>query len=80
MNKEKIKEGEMSENTKENTEPLFMKYFVLNPNKKDIYGLASRNAMVTYARTIEEDNPKMSMDLLNWVHGIEVKLLREDVK
>lgn len=56
---------------------LVMKYFVVNPNKLGPYGKASREAMYTYARSIEEENPKLSTDLLGWLRGIEQDLIEK---
>jgi len=60
------KEGEMA--------GLEMKYFVLNPNKNDRYGRASRNAIRTYAIDIETEDPQLANDLVNWLALIEEKL------
>ncbi len=48
-----------------------MKYFVLNPNKLDRYGVASRTAMLSYAAAIHEENPELAVGLETWVHEIE---------
>ena len=53
---------------------LFMKYFVLEPNKNDAYGEASRNAMTEYATSIAKENPGLSDDILKWVHEINTVL------
>ena len=53
---------------------LEMKYFVLNPNKNDRYGRASRNAIRTYAIDIETEDPQLANDLVNWLALIEEKL------
>lgn len=53
---------------------LIMKYFVLNPTKKDAYGIASRMALLSYADSIEEENPALSEDIRVWVDGIELDL------
>jgi len=53
---------------------LFMKYFVLEPNKNDAYGEASRNAMSEYAASIAKENSGLSDDLLKWVHEINTVL------
>lgn len=50
---------------------LLMKYFVLNPSKKDEYGRASRNAMLMYALTIKDTNKELATDLRQWVKSIE---------
>ena len=53
---------------------LQMKYFVLNPNKKDVYGEASRCAMLAYADAIEEENHDLWLDLVEWIARIERKM------
>jgi len=53
---------------------LFMKYFVLEPNKNDAYGEASRNAMTEYAASIAKENPNLADDLLKWIHEINTIL------
>lgn len=55
----------------ENNEGLTMKYFVLNPNKKDAYGLASRHAILMYASHIQHENPKLAEDLREWIYSID---------
>jgi hypothetical protein len=45
---------------------LEMKYFVLNPNKDDAYGQASREAVFAYAESIKDENPKLSRQLKLW--------------
>jgi hypothetical protein len=49
---------------------LQMKYFVLSPTKKDIYGKASRMAIYEYAKVIGKTNKKFSEDLINWMHTL----------
>ena len=51
-------------------EGLKMKYFVLNPTKDDDYGVASRNAIRTYAKSIKKTNAQLASELENWVNGI----------
>ena len=46
---------------------LTMKYFVLNPNKKDMYGVASRTALIKYANVIMSTNQKLAKDIYDWV-------------
>jgi len=46
---------------------LEMKYFVLKPRGKDIYAIASREAMRRYADEIEGDNPRLAAELRKWV-------------
>ena len=50
---------------------LQMKYFVLNPNKKDRYGQASRVALRAYARSIMKENPALTQDIIKWLDDIE---------
>jgi uncharacterized caspase-like protein len=38
--------------------------FVLSPEKKDDYGMASRVALAAYAYAIRERNPKLADDLI----------------
>ena len=48
---------------------LEMKYFVLKPaskKKDDPYARASAEAMLTYAESIEDDNPDLARDLRRW--------------
>jgi hypothetical protein len=51
---------------------LMMKYFVLNPNKQDIYGEASRKAMMKYAAVIADKNKEFAEEIRNWVIKIQV--------
>jgi len=53
---------------------LTMKYFVLNPNKNDRYGLASREAILAYARSIQVGNPILAYDLREWVKEVRLKI------
>jgi hypothetical protein len=46
---------------------LLMKYFVLKPASNDLFGSASRMAMLTYAEVIKEKNPEFAEDLITWV-------------
>lgn len=50
---------------------LMMKYFVLNPHKKDAYGKASRKAILAYADEIAKTNALLSTDLKSWVLKIQ---------
>lgn len=52
---------------------LEMKYFVLNPNKRDTYGLASRKAIMAYAEVVEKKNKQLAEGLRNWVLKIQLK-------
>ena len=58
----------------EKTDGLFLKYFVLNPNKASAYGHASRMAMLTYAAVIDETNKQLAQDLRRWVWGMQAAL------
>ncbi len=51
---------------------LEMKYFVLNPNKMDVYGKASREAIRAYADCLEGTNQEFAEDLIAWVRAIEI--------
>ncbi len=50
---------------------LDMKYFVLNPNKADKYGEASREAISKYADIIQEENIELAEDLRYWLKHID---------
>jgi len=52
---------------------LTMKYFVLNPNKDDVYGYASRAAIRAYADIVRGGNEPMASELLCWIRDIEKK-------
>ncbi len=61
---------------------LQLKYFVLNPTKDGAYGLASRQALLAYAKAIEEENNDLAYDLRIWEIGCrhniaETKILKE---
>ena len=58
---------------------LKMKYFVLNPNKKDEYGRASRAALQEYASHIRRENPELASDLMKWVEDITLAVLKKRV-
>ena len=49
---------------------LVMKYFVLNPGKMDVYGEASRNAVLTYADCIHHENEDLARDLRNRIASL----------
>ena len=53
---------------------LKMKYFVLNPYKKNAYGEASRDALRAYVKSILRSNSKLAEDLLAWLLDIEETL------
>lgn len=59
---------------------LELKYFVLNPNKKDMYGWASREAVLVYANCIETENKRLAKDLRLWVSSIRKKHERDECK
>jgi len=40
--------------------------FVLSPEKGNVYGRASRAALVTYAHEISEVNPGLAQALIDW--------------
>lgn len=48
-------------------EGLEMKYFVLKPRGLSPYAQASREAMRTYAASIEEVNPALASDIRQWI-------------
>ena len=47
---------------------LDMKYFVLKPNGDDMYSLASRLAMRSYAYAIVEHDPELAKAMLEWAN------------
>ena len=53
---------------------LKMKYFVLNPNKNDEFGKASREAIKIYAAFIAENNGKFAGQLCLWIEKLEEEL------
>ena len=56
---------------------LEVKYFVLKPRGKNIYAVASRNAMMAYASTLEEEDPEFGKDLRAWARAESLKVLKE---
>jgi len=46
---------------------LKMKYFVLKPKGNDAYANASRMAIAAYAKAIDDENPKLKQDLVDWL-------------
>lgn len=48
------------------SEGLQMKYFVLKPAGNNRYALASREAMLAYARVIKSDNKELHDELIAW--------------
>lgn len=57
---------------------LEMKYFVLNPNKNNAYGKASRRAIEAYSLEISEVNLKLSRDLNDWMCKINHKIMEDN--
>ncbi len=55
---------------------LYLKYFVLNPNKNTPYGAASRKALVAYAEAIDEENPKLAFELQSWARYAEAQAMQ----
>jgi hypothetical protein len=53
---------------------LKLKYFVLNPNKDDNYGMASREAIRAYAHMIDKTNPELANDLWLWLDDIDMEI------
>ena len=51
--------------------------FVLSPEKEDTYGIASRRAMIQYARDIEVTNPTLARDMRDRVLAIQERLREE---
>lgn len=46
---------------------LEMKYFVLKPKGDNPYARASRSALLAYASEINNTNPEMARELVDWV-------------
>lgn len=63
---------------------LLMKYFVLKPRGNDSYSNASRQAMLTYAKEIEAENPLLAVDLCIWVDSeinqVESRKVKKDAQ
>lgn len=57
---------------------LVMKYFVLSPTKRGIYGKASRLAIKEYARIVKSENYEFAWDLDKWIRDIERDMIKED--
>ena len=51
-----------------------LKYFVLKPKGTSAYAIASRSAMLEYAKSIEPYNQKLANDLTDWVERELAKL------
>ena len=47
---------------------LEMRYFTLKPRGTDAYACASRAAMATYANFIEDENPRLAAELVQWLN------------
>lgn len=55
-----------------------LKYFILKPKSKtrnDVYAQASREALLAYARSIQETNPKLHDELWLWVQDEQINEL-----
>lgn len=46
---------------------LMLKYFVLKPEGDDNYSIASRRAMLAYAKWIGEENSVLASEIIEWV-------------
>ena len=57
--------------------PLDLKYFVLKPAGESLFAVASRNAMLRYAETIEPSDEIFAEELRHWV---SVEAARSKVK
>lgn len=57
---------------------LTMKYFVLKPRGEDIYAAASRKAMRAYARLIQNENPELARELIEWADAETPSLQETD--
>jgi hypothetical protein len=53
---------------------LIMKYFVLKPASNDLFGSASRMAMLTYAEVIKEKNPEFAGEVIAWVEREQAEI------
>ena len=53
---------------------LQLKYFVLEPEKDNDYGVASRQAMSVFASVIHMENPELADDLEKWIKRINKKI------
>lgn len=56
---------------------LYMKYFVLNPTKNDVYGDASRYALEAYAYAIQGHNSQLAEELREWKNKCLAKVTKE---
>ena len=57
---------------------LEMKYFVLNPNKDDEFGAASRIAILAYATQIRDTNKRLADDLEEWIGDLNEAIWKEE--
>lgn len=57
---------------------LKMKYFVLKPDGDDQYAEASRDAIIAYARCIDDYNSELAEDLYYWVDEINTSLDKKE--
>jgi len=53
---------------------MYSKYFVVNPNKDDSKGRASRLAVLAYADAVYEEDSVLAFELRSWIDSIERKL------
>ena len=58
---------------------MYSKYFVVNPNKDDIKGHASRLAVLAYADAVYQEDSALAFELRSWIDGIE-RDIRERTK
>ena len=54
---------------------LVMKYFVLKPGGDTPYSKASREAILSYADSIEPENPSLAVELREWAWNCEKELV-----
>lgn len=59
----------------EENDGIYLKYFVLNPNKPSAHGAASRKAIEVYAKEIRKANPRLALSLTDWMSKIRKTLL-----
>tara|TARA_R100001086_G_C11665014_1_gene211318 strand:- start:124 stop:315 length:192 start_codon:yes stop_codon:yes gene_type:complete len=57
---------------------LIMKYFVLKPEGKTPYHVASRRAMRSYAAAIKDENPELAFKLREWADSEALQANMED--
>ena len=56
---------------------MYSKYLVLNPNKDDIKGHASRLAVLAYADAVYKEDSALAFELRSWIDSIKRKLLEQ---